>query len=277
MRWERSSYSIVPDIMDSFDEKIRKLKEVINSAGSLLVSYSGGVDSTVLAVAANEVLPARMSCALIDSPLVSRSEIREALELAESLSLPCSVIKSDVFEDTEFRENGRDRCYICKKKMSGLLLREAEMLGLEHVADGSNISDLAKFRPGFQASEEAGIIHPFIEAGMDKEDIRKLARIYGLPVSEKPSYSCLASRIPYGDQLEEEILGEIEASEDFISSLGVGQVRVRKHGGIARIETDPGDFGLIISNSDEISSFLKQNGFKFVTLDLDGFVSGSLD
>ena len=161
--------------------------------------------------------------------------------------------------------------------MSGLLLREAEMLGLEHVADGSNISDLTKFRPGFQASEEAGIIHPFIETGMDKEDIRKLARIYRLPVSEKPSYSCLASRVPYGDQLEEEILGEIEASEDFISSLGVGQVRVRKHGGIARIETDPGDFGLIISNSDEISSFLKQNGFRFETLDLDGFVSGSMD
>ena len=159
-------------------------------------------------------------------------------------------------------------CYICKKKMSGLLLREAEMLGLEHVADGSNISDLTKFRPGFQASEEAG----FIETGMDKEDIRKLARIYRLPVSEKP---CLASRVPYGDQLEEEILGEIEASEDFISSLG--QVRVRKHGGIARIETDPGDFGLIISNSDEISSFLKQNGFRFETLDLDGFVSGSMD
>ncbi|WP_421909726.1 ATP-dependent sacrificial sulfur transferase LarE [Methanolacinia petrolearia] len=277
MRWEQSSYSIVPDIMDSFDEKIRKLKDVINSAGSLLVSYSGGVDSTVLAVAAKGVLPARMSCALIDSPLVSRSEIREALELAESLSLPCSVIKSDILEDTEFRENGRDRCYICKKKMSGLLLREAEMLGLEHVADGSNISDLTKFRPGFQASEEAGIIHPFIETGMDKEDIRKLARIYRLPVSEKPSYSCLASRVPYGDQLEEEILGEIEASEDFISSLGVGQVRVRKHGGIARIETDPGDFGLIISNSDEISSFLKQNGFRFETLDLDGFVSGSMD
>ena len=277
MRWERSSYSIVSDIMDSFDKKIRKLKDVINSAGSLLVSYSGGVDSTVLAVAAKEILPARMSCALIDSPLVSRSEIKEALELAESLSLPCSFIKSDILEDNEFRENGRDRCYICKKKMSGLLLREAKVLGLDHVADGSNIADLTKFRPGFQAYEEAGIIHPFIEAGMDKEDIRKLARIYRLPVSEKPSYSCLASRVPYGDQLEEEILGEIEASEDFIRSLGAGQVRVRKHGGIARIETDLGNFGLIISNSDEISSFLKQNGFRFVTLDLDGFVSGSLD
>ena len=263
--------------MDSFDEKIKKLKDAVNSAGSLLVSYSGGVDSTVLAVAAKEVLSGRMSCALIDSPLVSRSEIREALELAESLSLPCSVIKSDILEDAGFRENGRDRCYICKKKMSALLLQEAERLGLERVADGSNISDLTKFRPGFQASGEAGIIHPFIEAGMDKEDIRKLARIYRLPVSEKPSYSCLASRIPYENRLEEETLGKIEVSEDFIRSLGVGQVRVRKHGDIARVETDPDDFRLIVAKKDEISSFLKQNGFKFVTLDLDGFVSGSLD
>jgi pyridinium-3,5-biscarboxylic acid mononucleotide sulfurtransferase len=263
--------------MDSLDEKIRRLKETLSSAGSLLISYSGGVDSTVLAVAAKEVLQGRMACALIDSPLVPRSEIREALDIAEYLSIPCSVLKSDIMEKNEFLDNSRDRCYICKKKMAVILLEEAERLDLEHVADGSNVSDLSKYRPGFRASEEAGIIHPFIEAEMDKNDIRELAGMYGLSISQKPSASCLASRIPYENKLEPGTLREIEASEDFIKSLGVGQVRVRKHGEVARIETGPDDFELIIAKRNEISLFLKQNGFRYVTLDLDGFVSGSLD
>ena len=270
-------YIIINGIMDPFDEKTENLKETIRSAGSLLVSYSGGVDSTVLAVAAKEVLSDRMACAIIDSPLVPRSEVKAALKLAISLSLPCHVLKSVIMENEEFVRNKRDRCYTCKKEMSRLLLTEAESIGLEYVADGSNTSDLSKYRPGFQALEEAGIIHPFIDAGMDKEDIRRLARVYGLPVSEKPSSSCLASRIPYDTTLETEILDQIEASENFIKSLGAGQVRVRKHGDIARIEVDPEDFELILKKSEKISSHLKQNGFKYVTMDLDGFVSGSLD
>lgn len=263
--------------MDPFDDKIRLLKEILNSAESLLVSYSGGVDSTVLAVAAKEVLHGCMACAIIDSSLIPRSELKEALELAESLSLPCSVLKSGIMENAGFLRNERDRCYTCKKEMSRLLLAEADRLGLRRVADGSNTSDLSKYRPGFRALEEAGIIHPFIEAGMDKEDIRRLARIYGLPVSEKPSSSCLASRVPYGEPLEPGTLKQVEASEEFIKSLGAVQVRVRKHGDIARIETEPGDFQLIIAKKDEISLCLKKNGFRYITLDLDGFVSGSMD
>jgi len=263
--------------MDPFDEKIIRLKAALNSAGSLLVSYSGGVDSTVLAVAAKEVLSGRMACAIVESPLIPQSELEGALELAESLSLPCSVLKSGIMDNDEFLRNERDRCYTCKKEMSRLLLAEAERLGLEKIADGSNTSDLSKYRPGFEASEEAGIIHPFIDAGMDKEDIRRLARAYGLPVSGKPSASCLASRIPYGDRLDPGILEKIAMSEEFIISLGAGQVRVRKHGDIARIEVDPEDFELILENREKISSYLKGYGFRYITLDLDGFVSGSLD
>ncbi|MBN1431577.1 MAG: ATP-dependent sacrificial sulfur transferase LarE [Methanomicrobiaceae archaeon] len=263
--------------MDHFDEKTENLKEIIRSAGSLLISYSGGVDSTVLAFVTKEVLSGRMACAIVDSPLVPRSEVKAALELAGSLSLPYRVLKSGIMEDEEFVRNNRDRCYTCKKEMSRLLLAETYRLGLKNVADGSNISDLSKYRPGFQALEEAGIIHPFIDAGMDKKDIRRLAGVYGLPVSEKPSSSCLASRIPYDTHLEPETLDQIEASENFIKSLGAGQVRVRKHGDIARIEVEIRDFSIITGKRDEISTYLKKKGFKYVTLDIDGFVSGSMD
>lgn len=263
--------------MEIFEKKVHALKEVLRGAGSLLVSYSGGVDSTVLAVAAKEALPGRMACAIIDSPLIPRSEIEGAIELAELLSLPCRVLKSGIMENEEFLLNKKDRCYTCKKEMSGLLLKEAARLGLAKVADGNNISDLSAYRPGFRALEEAGIIHPFIDAEMDKEDIRRLAREYELPISEKPSASCLASRIPYDRTLETKTLRQIEVSEDFIRSLGVRQVRVRKHGDIARIEVDPDDFAKIMTKRDRVSQILKENGFRYAALDLDGFVSGSLD
>jgi len=221
--------------MDSFDEKAEKLKAVVRSAGSLLVSFSGGVDSAVLAAVAKEVLADRMVCAIIDSPLIPRCELKAALELVESLSIPCHVLISGITGNEAFLRNDRDRCYICKKGMAEILLAEAGRLGLKKVADGSNISDLSKFRPGFRAAEEVGIIHPFIDAGMDKEEIRRLARVYSLPVSGKPSASCLASRIPYGTPIGMEALGQIEASEEFVRSIVHGQVRVRKHGDVARI------------------------------------------
>lgn len=263
--------------MKTFEEKTGRLKEVIRGAGDLLVSYSGGVDSTVLAVVAKEVLSDRMRCAIVDSPLVPRSELEGAIELAESLSLPCSVLKSSIMDDRKFIANEKNRCYTCKKEMVRLLKAEAKRAELCNIADGNNISDLSAYRPGFSALEEAGVIHPFIEAGMDKEDIRRLAREYFLSVSGKPSSSCLASRVPYGVSLDSGILEAIETSEDFIRSLGAAQIRVRKHGDIARIEVYSEDFDLILSRKKEISAYLKKEGFRYVTLDIDGFMSGSLD
>ena len=263
--------------METFEDRIAGLKENIQKTGGLLVSYSGGVDSTVLAVVAGEVLGERMSCAIVDSPLIPRSELEGAIRLAEELSLSCIVLKSSIMDDPEFLANRKDRCYTCKKVMVRLLRIEAERLGLNNIADGSNTSDLSTYRPGFAALEEAGFIHPFIEAGMNKEDIRRLARVYSLPVSEKPSSSCLASRIPYGTSLDEAALGIIEASEYLIRSTGAAQVRVRKHGDIARIEVYAEDFSIILKNREAISAFLKTEGFRYVTLDIDGFMSGSMD
>ncbi len=258
-------------------KKYKDLRKIITGHGSMLVAYSGGVDSTLLAVVARDVLGEKTRCVLLDSPVVPRSEAGQALELARELGLGLDIIEVPLMSNVEFRMNPSDRCYFCRKISAVHLRKRARELGLACIADGINVSDTGEHRPGLQASTEEGIVHPFIEAGITKQDIRDIARDLDLPVWQKPSAACLSSRIPYGDAITEGKLRRIEEAETYLTSLGIGQVRVRLHGDLARIEVHKEDRDTILKQQSAIAKKLRSLGFAYVTLDIEGYRSGSMD
>lgn len=258
-------------------QKEQALIENIRNRGSLLVAFSGGVDSTLLAVLAHDVLGARSQCVLLDSPVVPRIAIEQAQQLARDLGLTLDIIPVPHLEHDEFCKNPDNRCYHCKKISAVYLRSRARELGLAHIADGMNLSDTGEHRPGLRASDEEGILHPFIETGCTKQDIREIAQARGLPVWQKPSAACLSSRIPYGDPITPERLRMIEKAEAFLTGLGFSQLRVRLHGTIARIEVHKEDMGRILDQQDLIAGTLRSLGFSYITLDIEGYRSGSMD
>jgi uncharacterized protein len=243
----------------------------------MLVAYSGGVDSTLLAAVAREVLGEKTRCVLLDSPVVPRAAVEQAQEIARRLGLGLDIIEVPLMSNAEFRMNPADRCYYCKKISAVHLKQRAAELGLTCIADGINVSDTGEHRPGLRASTEEGILHPFIEAGITKQDIRDIARELGLLVWQKPSAACLASRIPYGDAITAGKLQRIEEAEAFLAGLGIGQLRVRLHGNLARIEVHKEDTGKILEQQSAVVRHFKSLGFVYVTLDLEGYRSGSMD
>jgi pyridinium-3,5-biscarboxylic acid mononucleotide sulfurtransferase len=257
--------------------KYEDLKTIIAGNGPMLVAYSGGVDSTLLAAVARRVLGENTRCVLLDSPVVPRAAVRQAQEIASDLGLGLDIIPVPLLEHAEFCKNPADRCYHCKKISAGYLKKRAAELGLACIADGINVSDTGEHRPGLQASTEEGIVHTFIEAGCTKQDIRDIARELGLPVWQKPSASCLASRIPYGDCITPEKLGMVEEAEAYLAGLGIGQLRVRLHGNLARIEVHKEDTGKILNQQSAVVRHFRSLGFAYVTLDLEGYRSGSMD
>lgn len=258
-------------------KKYKDLRKIITGHGPMLVAYSGGVDSTLLAVVARDVLGEKTRCVLLDSPVVPRSEAGQALELARELGLGLDIIEVPLMSNAGFRMNPSDRCYFCRKISAVHLRKRAAELGLACIADGINVSDTGEHRPGLQASTEEGIVHPFIEAGITKQDIRDIARYLDLPVWQKPSAACLSSRIPYGDAITEGKLRRIEDAETYLASLGIGQVRVRLHGDLARIEVHKEDRDAILDQHTAVVRKLKALGFSYVTLDIEGYRSGSMD
>lgn len=244
----------------------------------VLIAYSGGVDSSLLAALAVRALgKERVRCILLDSPLVPRREVEEAKEVADRLGLPLEVVAFPVLDDETFRANRPDRCYTCKKASSRLLKELARREGIDTIADGTNVSDLGVYRPGLAASDEEGICHPLAGAGATKADIRRIARECGLPFWNKPSAACLATRIPYGDEVTEEALGRIEAAENALHDRGFQQVRVRAHGDVARIEVPSDELERLFALRDEVTAALRRIGFAYVALDLAGYRSGSMD
>jgi pyridinium-3,5-biscarboxylic acid mononucleotide sulfurtransferase len=259
-------------------EKTRAVKDIIASKGSMLVAFSGGVDSTLLAVLAKEVLGNNTLCVLLDSHLVPRAAVEQAHTIAHELGLDLETIAVPHRDHhPEFRKNPANRCYYCKKFSAAYLRQRAEERGLACIADGMNISDMAEHRPGLAGSTEAGIIHPFIESGITKQEIREIAREYGLSVWQKPSAACLSSRIPYEEEITREKLRRIEEAEAFLTGQGFGQIRVRLHGTIARIEVHKEEMGKILDMQPAVVQKLKSIGFSYVTLDLEGYRSGSMD
>jgi len=257
--------------------KLEDLKERIANRGKLLVAYSGGVDSSLLAKVAHDVLCDKALAVILDSITMPRSELLHAVAQAKSLGLNFMVAEFPILADEQFMQNPATRCYICKKKSANLLKGIAAAQGISCIADGVNLSDYGDYRPGIAACNEEGIWHPFVDAAIAKEDIRALAHSLGLFVWNKPSSACLSSRIPYGQPITLENLRMVEEAEEYLKRLGFGQLRVRLHGSMARIELEKAEMARAIEGSDDIAGRLKAIGFDYVTLDLEGFRSGSMN
>ena len=258
-------------------EKTQALKAMIASKGSMLISYSGGVDSALLAVLATEVLGSNARCILLDSPVVPRAAIAEARQIAEESGLSLEIIPVSVMDDERFTKNPAERCYWCKKKSADVLKWKKEALHFACIADGINLSDKGEYRPGLLASTEEGICHPLLDAGITKVDIREIAQAKGLSFWNKPSAACLSSRIPYGDEITHKKLAMIEEAEAFLHTSGFAQCRVRLHGEIARIEVLKEDVPKLLALQDHLAKSFRTIGFTYVTLDLEGYRSGSMD
>jgi uncharacterized protein len=253
------------------------LGQKIAGRESMLVAFSGGVDSALLAALAHDILGDKSSCVLINSLLMPRSARAEAERIARDLDLSLTIIPAPILNNEKVWKNPVDRCYHCKEMIAGILQQRAAELGVACIADGSNMSDLEEYRPGLKAMTNEGIVHPFIEAGMTKQDIRNLARESGYSFWNKPSASCLASRLPYGEVITAEKLGMIERAESYLGEHGFDHVRVRMHGSTARIEVNKSDMAKIFKIQKDLVKVFKQVGFSYVTLDLEGYRSGSMD
>lgn len=261
----------------SLDDKLNDLKEKIKEKRKLLISYSGGVDSSLLAKVAHDVLGEGALAVILESETYSRSELEGAVDLAESLGLKLRAERFLILEDEDFVQNPALRCYICKKRSSAILWRIAREEGIGFIADGVNLDDIKDYRPGIRAYNEKGIWHPFVDSEISKDDIRALAQKLGLAVWDKPSSACLASRIPYGERITKESLRMVEKAEEYLKSLGFGQLRVRAQGKTARIELEEKEMERVLFSRGEIVLRLKKIGFEYVTLDLEGYRSGSLN
>jgi uncharacterized protein len=254
----------------------------LNYRGAV-VAYSGGVDSGLLAYVAHLALGARMMAVLADSLSLSRREYRSALAFSRKHGIPLRVIQTREMENPDYHANPANRCYYCKQtlfeQIAQLRKELADAIGESEwpVFYGVNLDDLGDFRPGMQAAQEASILAPFVELGMDKRAIRAICSYYGLEIADKPAMPCLASRIPYGEPVTAEKLRQVEAAEDFLLGIGLRVVRVRHHGSTARIEVPAEDFGLVLENRATITRRFHELGFAYIALDLDGFRSGSMN
>ena len=262
------------------EEKRRALYDRLRLLGRLTVAYSGGTDSAYLAWSAYQVLGSEMVAVIADSPSLARADLRSAVDFAATHSIPLRIVETNELADPDYVRNSGDRCFHCKDELFEVMTNLCDSaVGVMHLAYGMNVDDIGDFRPGQKAAAQHNVLAPLAEVGLTKAEIRELARQADLSVWDRPAAACLSSRIAYGLPVTPETLDRIEQGEAFLASLGLRQFRVRHHGEIARVEIARAEMDQIFSLTifDQISTTFKRLGYKFITLDLEGFRSGSMN
>lgn len=257
---------------------LRLLEGLIDQAP--IIAFSGGVDSTLLLKAVAEICSrtdVEVHAVTFHTMLHPVNDMEITRSLAREIEVSHHVIQIDELKDAGIKNNPVNRCYLCKKHLFTQLRKFADEIGTTLIMDGTNADDMQVYRPGIQALKELEIISPLAESGMTKDDIREMAASYGLSVANRPSSPCLATRFPYGTLLSQNEMDKVERGEEFLRSLGFYNVRLRVHGDIVRIEVDHIDLGMVLEHRESIINTLKKSGYSYVTLDLEGFTSGSMD
>ncbi len=258
-------------------DKLGKLKKILRKMQSVVVAYSGGVDSSLLLKVAKDVLEEKVLAVIAVSETYPDEEIKAAEKLARKLKVKHMIIKTDELKNKNFVRNDLKRCFYCKNELFSKLKDIAKKNNMNYVVDGSNLDDLKDFRPGSLAAAKLGVCSPLKEAGLTKADIRQLSRKMGLPTWDKPSLACLSSRFPYGVKITEDKLLKVHSAEKLFKNLGFKQVRLRHHDKIARIEVLKNEIPRVLSHKKLLIENLKKLGYNYICLDLEGYRSGSLN
>ena len=259
-------------------DKFARLKKIIDAMRSVLVAYSGGVDSSFLLKAAKDILGNKVLAVIAKSPTYTKSELKEAVGFCKKYKIKYLIIETEELNNPQFAKNPKNRCFYCKDELFSKLKEIAKARNLKYILDGTNYDDRLDYRPGAAAKEKHGVRSPLKEAKLTKQDIRILSKEMGLSTWNKPSLACLASRFPYDTEIRKKDLRRINAAEEFLRSLGFAQVRVRHYDSLARIEVSKGDISKILSTaSQKIVNKLKELGYNYITLDLEGYRAGSMN
>ena len=268
----------VPEISET-QVKLHALEAQLRGLGSVMVAYSGGVDSAYLAATAHRVLGDRMVAVLADSPSLARRDMEQALAFAQTIGMPVRVIQTDELDKPEYQRNDADRCFHCKTELFDGMQALGAKLGYGNIAYGMNADDTRDFRPGQRAAREHDVLAPLADAGLSKLEVRALAKEAGYTLWDRPAAPCLSSRVEYGRTVTREVLAQVEQAEDSMRRLGFREFRVRHHGELARVEIARVEMPKALSMEmlDAITAALRSAGFQYITLDCGGFRSGSLN
>lgn len=259
------------------EAKYRRLREILTEMGAVVVGYSGGVDSTLVLKVAHDTLGTKTLAVIGDSEAFPQGEVEAALKVAREMGVEVVLRATHELKNERFRVNNPDRCYHCKTELFSVLAEVAQERGIRWIADGSHAGDTDDYRPGMRAGEERGVRSPLKEAGIGKEEIRRLAQHLGLSNWDKPSFACLSSRFPYGTVITPQLLAQVDGCEKYLRELGFRQFRVRHHDTVCRLEVEPQDFPRVLALREQITARLRELGYLYVTLDLEGFRSGKMN